>query len=172
MPRMRLPLTEPVHGVLQCTKTHFNREDDLISVRFSCSRCGQALPDLIRSLSQPPRGGSNALWIASAYEGPWWRSDGDILRPTKRHLEERQGAREHARTSPQIGFKRRVRESLANPSPIHLPRPIKTGPLGWRRPGPRWNSSEIRIQPAPDRIESSQCRGEVRVPLSVQCDVK
>jgi hypothetical protein len=187
MPKKRIPPNEPVDGILQITKTHssVNTWDDATVLRFKCSRCRHTLPDLLR-LNE---GDTGRLWIEANTEGPWWRWDGNILRPTTTHLKERQRLHEHARRSTDAGFKRLVQESLAHPSPAYATdalRPpqsverwrhpkhqaILRGDFDPRRPGSVSIGHFYWVDPAPERIECPECRVEVQVPLPTRCDVR
>jgi hypothetical protein len=164
MPRKRLPPKEPVDGILRTTNAHPTSEDHYTSVLFNCGRCRQRLPDLIRYDAD----GISDLWIKSDIAGPLWRWDGAILRPTRTHLDERHRRHELARTTTQVGLKKRAQKSLTFFDPLTvdalpLPRHVKF----WRRPqrrGPLQNPFEIRIEPAPERIECPECHAEVRAP--------
>ena len=107
----RVPPKEPVDGLVQPTNT---RERIKVAegtiVDFRCSRCRQRLPELI---CVDHENGADRLWIRAYMAGPWWRWDGNVLRPTQLHREERQRLDALARASTDAGFKRIVREALA-----------------------------------------------------------
>ena len=92
----RIPPKEPVDGILS-TKTRISvgDEDETTVLGFRCWRCRHMLPDLYR-VDRGDDAGS--LWVGADTEGPWWRWDGTILRPTRTHLTQRQRLQEHAAT--------------------------------------------------------------------------
>src|SRR5687768_8002779 len=93
----RVPPKEPVDGILQSTKTRYtvSRKDDATVLLFRCARCRHMLAELIRL----DESDACSVWIGGGMEGPWWSWDGNILRPTTTHLEERQRLHEHARST-------------------------------------------------------------------------
>jgi hypothetical protein len=173
MTRKTLPSPGPTVGVLRVTKSRFNQDDSMAIWRFNCGHCGQKLPELIRSSKVLPYGDVVEIWIETMIAGPWWRWDGDILRPTKLHIEERKKASVLLHRATSRADTDGLRRSLAHHSPKYFPGGMAPArAMLWRRPR-RSLAFHSTIEPAPERIECPNCRIESRViwPVATQHDV-
>ena len=162
----RLSPEEPVDGILQHP---INKGEGTTVLPFRCSRCRHMLPDLWR-LDQSDDAGR--LWIRADTESPLWRWDGNVLRPTRLHLDVRQRLQEVLLCSSDAGLKRITRKCLADHSPrlpdlLRRAQPALSRRLSasWTRWHPPTRSGTTGFfDPGPERIECPECRAEVQVP--------